>query len=51
MIRKVIDENKRKESINNVKCFCAKTELLFYIHVVEQSLCYPEKAKIFVVIH
>ena len=39
MIGSVFNENKRKEAVNNVKCFCAKVELLFYVHVPERSLC------------
>lgn len=33
MIGDVLDENKLKESINNIKCFCAKIELLLYIYI------------------
>lgn len=40
-----------KDSINNIKCFCAKIELCFliYIYVVRQSLRYSEKAKSIVI--
>lgn len=31
MARNVFNENKRKESINNIKCFNAKMELVLYV--------------------
>lgn len=33
MIRNVSEGNKLKDSINNIKGFCAKIELLFYIYL------------------
>lgn len=48
MIGDVLDENKLKESINNIKCFCAKIELLFYIYICSLAIfMLPRKSQIY----